>query len=93
MLERIAEALNIAPLQLFQLEENFNTLVDSLTESGYDIFNEEDSFYNDICSTYTSANGADMLLSDRKTDIYSNIQNQTFCQTGCELESYNTPTL
>ena len=75
-----------------QLEENFNTLVDSLTESGYDIFNEEDSFYNDICSTYTSANGADMLLSDRKTDIYSNIQNQTFCQTGCELESYNTTT-
>ena len=75
-----------------QLEENLNTLVDSLTESGYDIFSEEDSFYNDICSTYTSENGADMLLSDRKTDIYTNIQNNTFCQTGCELVSYNATT-
>ena len=75
-----------------QLEENLNTLVYSLTESGYDIFNGEDSFYNDICSTYTSQNGADMLLSDRKSDIYTNIQNNTFCQTGCELESYNATT-
>jgi len=75
-----------------QLNENLNSLVDSLSESGYDIFNEEDSFYNDICSTYTNQNGTDMLLSDRKTDIYTNILNQTFCQTGCELETYNAST-
>ena len=75
-----------------QLDENLNTLVDSLSESGYDIFDEEDSFYNDICSTYTNQNGSDMLLSDRKTDIYTNILNQTFCQTGCELKSYNATT-
>ena len=63
-----------------------------MTESGYDIFNEEDSFYNDICSTYTSENGVDMLFSDRKRDIYTNVKNNTFCQTRCELESYNATT-
>ena len=73
-----------------QLQENIDILINSLSYSGYNIFDEEDSFYNDICSTYTSQNGADMLLSDRKTDIYTNIQNQTFCQLGCELESYNS---
>jgi hypothetical protein len=31
-----------------------------------------------------------MLLSDRKKDIYSTTQNATLCQTGCELESYNS---
>ena len=31
-----------------------------------------------------------MLLSGRKKDIYTTIQNQTFCQSGCELETYNS---
>ena len=38
----------------------------SLKESGYDLFNESDSFYTDICSTFTSENGTDMTLNDRK---------------------------
>ena len=72
------------------LGESLDNLAESLSDSGYNIFDENDSFYNDICATYTSENGTDMLLSDRKDDIYSKTQNQTFCQTGCELESYNS---
>ena len=75
-----------------QIEENVESLIDSLAESGYNIFNENDSFYNDICATYTTQNGTDILLSDRKKDIYEVSQSQTMCQTGCELESYNTTT-
>ena len=37
--------------------------------SGYDLFNENDSFYTDICSTFTSENGTDMTLADRKKEI------------------------
>ena len=69
--------------------DNLQTLAESLGDSGYNLFDEDDSFYNDICATYTSENGTDMLLSDRKNDIYSATENLTLCQTDCELESYN----
>ena len=72
-----------------QLDETLDSLAKSLSDSGYNLFNENDSFYNDICSTYTNEDGTDMLLSDRKSDIYSSTQNQSICQTECELESYN----
>ena len=71
------------------LDESLDSLAKSLSDSGYNLFNENDSFYNDICSTYTNENGTDMLLSDRKSDIYSSTQNQSICQISCELESYN----
>ena len=60
--------------------------------SGYDLFNENDSFYTDICSTFTSQNGTDMTLADRKKEIYSISANLSLCQSGCELESYNSTT-
>ena len=71
-----------------EMEEIYN----SLSESGYNLFDSEDDFYQDICSTYTTANGTDMLLSDRKKDIYSTTEDISLCQTGCELESYNSTT-
>ena len=67
-------------------------MVNSLNNTGYNIFNENDSFYNDICATYTSENGTDMLLLDRKKDIYTVSQNQSLCQSGCEIQSYNSTT-
>ena len=72
------------------LDESLEITVKSLSDSGYNLFNEDDSFYNDICSPYTNVNGTDMLLSDRKKDIYSNIENSSICQAECELESYNS---
>jgi len=71
-----------------EMEDIYN----SLYESGYNLFNSEDSFYQDICTTYTTANGTDMLLSDRKKEIYSSTSEVTLCQTGCTLESYNSYT-
>ena len=71
------------------LNNDMDAIFDSLGNSGYNIFNENDSFYQDICTTYTSVNGTDMLLSDRQKDIYTESQNLSICQTGCILQSYN----
>ena len=71
-----------------KLEEMYN----SLNDEGYNLFNSEDSFYQDICSTYTSLNGTDMILSDRKKDIYGSTSDMAMCQAGCTLESYNSTT-
>ena len=65
---------------------------DSLLESGYDLFDKKNYFYNDICSKYTSPYGTDMLLSDRKKDIYNKSNIQYLCQKGCKLHSYNSET-
>ena len=67
-------------------------MYNSLKESGYYLFNQDDPFYNDICSTYTTENGTDIILNDRKEIIYINNGNISLCQTGCEKESYNSTT-
>ena len=72
-----------------QLENNTLDLYDSLLESGYNLFDSNDSFYNDICTVYTSINGTDMILSDRQNIIYSQSGNISLCQVGCSFRAYN----
>ena len=67
-------------------------LFNSLKDSGYNLFNISDKFYTDFCSTYTSENGTDLTLSDRKNIIYDNNANQPMCQEGCTFEDYNSTT-
>ena len=74
------------------LDDNSIKLYESLKEYGYNIFDSGDDFYTDICSTYTTVNGTDMLIEDRKSDIYYTTGNVTMCQTGCEFILYNTTT-
>ena len=75
-----------------KLDSDKVSLYDSLSQSGYNLFDSEDSFYNDICATYTSENGTDMLLEDRKKEIFSKSGNISMCQDGCKFESYNKTT-
>ena len=74
------------------LDSDTLSLYDSLSESGYNLFDSEDDFYNDICTTFTSANGTDMTLEDRKKEMYSLSANISICQEGCKFESYNKTT-
>ena len=74
------------------LDNATSNLYDKLKESGYNLFDENDTFYTDLCSTYTTENGTDLTLTDRKNIIYSNNGNKTLCQNGCDLESYNSTT-
>ncbi len=62
-----------------------------LKEQGYDIFKSSDKFYNDICSKYTSLNGTDVILNDRRNDFY--IHNITLCEENCEYEDINIESL
>ena len=44
-----------------------------------DIFNINDSFFNDICFSYSESDN-DIVLEDRIKDIY---QNYSLCDKGC----------
>lgn len=57
-----------------------------LSEEGYDIYNPNDSFYNDVCSTYSTKNKTNVLLEDRKKFIFKNI---SFCEAGCQYKGFN----
>ncbi len=72
------------------LDNYTSSLYESLKQSGYNLFNEEDSFYNDVCSVYTTENNTDMTLNDRKKIIYSQNVNISLCQSDCEVVSYNS---
>ena len=73
-----------------ELDDNILSLYKNLDELGYNLFNPNDKFYNDICTPYTTENGTDIILSDRKNDIYKPNSNISLCQFGCEFDSYNT---
>ena len=63
-----------------------------LLESGYNLFDSKDSFYNDICAAFTTQNGTDILLYDRRMDIYQSTVNISLCQDGCDFQFYNIET-
>ena len=52
----------------------------TLSNQGVDVFNIEDDFFNDICHQYNSSENKDIILNDRRNDIYKNV---SFCQNGC----------
>ena len=58
-------------------------------KEGIDIFNSKDPFFNDICIPYTDENGNDIILFDRKKDIYQNIK---ICSNGCTYDTIDYST-
>ena len=69
-----------------ELSEETKKIAEELKEKGYDIFNINDPFYTDICTSYKSEDGTDMLLSDRIDYIYNN--NDAKCQPNCKFSNY-----
>jgi len=65
---------------------------DNLYEEGYNLFDSKDSFYNDICSVYTTQNNTDILLNDRIKDIYYKYGNIALCQANCTFKIFNNIT-
>ena len=59
----------------------------SFSDKGIDILNSSDPFFNDICYSYSSEGGSDIILKDRISDIY---QNFSVCDSGCNYESIDT---
>ena len=60
-------------------ELNFDS-AENLANKGIDIFNPNDSFFNDLCHKFDNEKGKDIILTDRRNEIY---QNSTFCEDGC----------
>ena len=61
---------------------NLNELIE-LNNLGYDIFNAEDEFYNNICTRFSSQNNTDVTLKDRRKNYYPNI---SLCNENCNYE-------
>ena len=55
-----------------------------------DKINPASDYYNDICYTYTSKDGTDISLSDRKKDFVEN--GLTLCGEDCDFKVYNYTT-
>ena len=58
----------------------------SLSNQGIDLFNPSDKFFNDLCHNYDISEGKDIILTDRRNDIYQNV---SFCQYGCKYKGMN----
>ena len=69
------------------LDENSLVLYQNLSSFGYDVFNKNDPFYNEICTVYSSEDNTDVLLIDRRLSYYN--ENLLFCESGCEYSNYN----
>ena len=57
-----------------------------IEENNINKYNSSDDYYNDICYTYTTESGTDIILTDRKNEFINN--NMTICETKCEYEGY-----
>ena len=53
---------------------------------GYDIYNANDSFFNDICTQYNSNSSTDVTLSDRQENYFENI---SLCESNCNYKEIN----
>ena len=72
---------NISHIQEIDINsaKNFN-------KQNIDIFNSKDRFFNDLCHPYDNEEGKDIIIKDRRKDIYQNV---TFCQVGCSYKGIN----
>ena len=53
-----------------------------------DIINSSSKYYNDICYTFTTEDGTDITLKDRKKYFVDN--NLTVCEEDCDFTNYNS---
>ena len=61
-----------------------------LRDLGYNMFNINDPFYQDICIPYTTEEETDIILIDRIEYIYNN--EDTKCQKNCKFDGYSIET-
>ena len=83
---------NKSKLDLSYCEEssiNYNIPV-SIDEDSLYKYDPNSEYYNDECSTYTTENGTDILLNDRKEEFSDN--NMSLCENICEYVGYDLET-
>ena len=86
------EKLDLSLCKNIKIEINIPVSLDSETKSaydnaknqGYNLFDPEDAFYNDLCTPYTSENDTDLTIAYRQNYLYKSL-----CQDGCVFNEYN----
>ena len=63
--------------------------VKATKKEGYDIFNPEDDFFNDVCLKYKDENGADVPIKVRRQEYY---QEFPLCESECKYSNYDINT-
>ena len=85
----LCDGIKINTYSKYYPSEESLSKIKKLSESGYDLYNLNDAFYQDICSSFTSENGTDILLSDRQADFYENV---SLCEDDCNYKGYDINT-
>ena len=70
----------------FTLSEENQNIANELKEKGNNMFDLNDPFYQDYCSTFKTLAKTDMLLTDRVDHIYNNLDAK--CQDNCVFSNY-----
>ena len=85
------------PINKSQLDlkycEDISIILDipvSINESVAFKYDPSDEYYNDECSSYTTENGTDITLDDRRNEYIDN--NLSLCEVNCTYKGYNEDT-
>ena len=78
------------PFNYQNLLTQYQSKTGAVTVNGYNPFDVNSPFYNDICTAFTNENGNDVLLDDRRKDYFD--ENVNLCESGCKFIGYNTST-
>ena len=75
----------IYPL-LYNNSNNYNISINfdlayNLSLLGYDVFNAEDPLFNDFCMNFSSSDGKDVTIKDRRNDYFQNV---SLCEQNCQ---------
>ena len=77
----------ISIYSLVELSDELQKIYQELKERGYDLFDINSAFYQDICVPFKSPYGTDVLLTDRISYYYHN--NELICQSNCKPSNYS----
>ena len=59
----------------------------NLSKDDYDKYDLKSGYFNDICYSYTSDNGLDVSLQDRKNEYVD--KNNSLCEENCDFDGYD----
>ena len=62
----------------------------NISDDDIDKYNSSSDYYNDICYTYTSDNGTDVTLKDRRNEYINN--NMAVCEENYDFIAYDSDT-
>ena len=78
------------PFDYSSLLGEYQSKIAPAVGSGYNVFDVNSPFYNDICTPFTNENGNDVLLDDRRKDYFN--ENLNLCEKGCVFSGYDAST-